>query len=325
MTEMMRAARLVGPRRLEVEERERPRPAAGEVLLRIDGCGVCGSNVPPWTGEAGVAYPMAPGEPGHEAWGTVAAVGEGVSGLQEGQAVAALTYRSFAEYDVAAADRVVALPESLAGRPVPGEPIACAVNVTRRAAVAEGDVVVVVGAGFLGALVIQLLARGSEGGRPRRIVAVSRRRASLAAAEAAGADDLLTYDDDVDGHVHAITGGGLADVVLEATGAQAPLDLAGRLVRVRGRLVIAGFHQGGRRSVDLQLWNWRGLDVINAHERDEAIYLAGLRRGVELLAAGDLDLDPLLTHRFGLAEAEQAFRVAEERPDGFVKSLVMAS
>lgn len=69
------------------------------------------------------------------------------------------------------------------------------------------------------------------------------------------------------------TGGDGCDCVIEATGKQAPLDLASRLPRVRGRLVIAGYHQEGTRTVDMQHWNWRGLDVINAHERDPQVYV----------------------------------------------------
>lgn len=317
----MLTATLAAPRRFELAEQEAPTVGHDEIVLRVDGCGVCGSNLPPWSGTAGVEYPLAAGEPGHEAWGTVAAVGEGVEGLAVGQAVAALTYRSFAELDVAAAENVVALPEGLAGRPLPGEPLACAVNVARRAGVAEGDLVVVVGSGFLGSLVVQLLA-GDEGARPRRVLAVSRRRASLEAAEAGGADERLTYEDDVDGRVGELSGSRGADVVVEATGAQAPLDLAARLVRVRGRLVVAGFHQGGPRTVDMQSWNWRGIDVVNAHERDPRIYRDGMRRAVELVAAGRLDPEPLFTHRFPLAEIGRAFAVAEERPEGFVKALV---
>src|SRR4029079_5015193 len=69
------------------------------------------------------------------------------------------------------------------------------------------------------------------------------------------------------------------DVVVEAAGVQETLDLAARLGRVRGRLIVAGYHQDGVRTVDMQLWNWRGLDVVNAHERDPAAYLEGMRQG----------------------------------------------
>ena len=101
------------------------------------------------------------------------------------------------------------------------------------------------------------------------------------------------------------------DVVFEVTGHQEPLDLAARLCRVRGRLVIVGYHQDGPRTVDLQLWNWRGLDVINAHERDPARLRAGPARGGRGRGRRDAcDPRPCYTHSFGLEELGAAYRVS---------------
>jgi threonine dehydrogenase-like Zn-dependent dehydrogenase len=315
----MRSAILTEPRRFAIEPMELPQPGEGEVRLRVLGCGVCGSDMGPWKGLPGLTYPMPAGAPGHEVFGTIESLGPGVQGLEIGQPVTALTYRAYSEYDIARADSLVRLPPSLAGRPVLGEPVACAVNVVRRSGVREGDTVVLLGTGFLGALVLQLLRRE----RPGRVIAVSRRPLPAELAERLGADEVLTYDDDVRGRVGAATGGQMADVVIEATGHQAPLDLGAELTRVRGRLLIAGYHQDGPRTVNMQLWNWRGLDVINAHERDPAIYHSGMEEGVRRLAAGEIDLAPLITHSFPLADINQAFRTAEERPAGFLKSLVL--
>jgi threonine dehydrogenase-like Zn-dependent dehydrogenase len=73
--------------------------------------------------------------------------------------------------------------------------------------------------------------------------------------------------------------------------------------------------------VDLQLWNWRGLDVVNAHERDEAVYVRGLREAVSAVREGRLDPTSLLTHRFGLDELGEAYRASCQRPEGFVKAV----
>lgn len=317
----MRAMRLVAPERFEPVEVARPEPAEGQVLVRVDGCGVCGSNLPPWRGETGVDFPLPPGAPGHEAYGVVAGVGAGVQGLAEGDPVATLAYRSFAEYDLADASATVPLPPALEGEPVLGEPLACAVNVERRSRVREGDLVVVIGIGFLGALLLQLVRRE----RPARVIAVSRRQASRELAHRLGADKTAPLDG-VDGVSveHWLTGtyGRLADVVIEATGHQEPLDLAARLTRERGTLVIAGYHQGGPRTVDLQLWNWRCLDVVNAHERDPALYARGMREGIERLAAGEVELGPLISHRYPLERIDRAFASAAGRDGGFVKALV---
>ncbi len=114
----------------------------------------------------------------------------------------------------------------------------------------------------------------------------------------------------------------LCDVVVEAAGAQPTLDLCGPLTRERGRLVIAGFHQDGPRQVDMQLWNWRGLDVVNAHERDPAIYLRGLRRAARGRRRADRPA-PLYTHRVALEQLGDAFEMMRARPQGFMKALVI--
>ncbi|MBV9773296.1 MAG: alcohol dehydrogenase catalytic domain-containing protein, partial [Gemmatimonadetes bacterium] len=146
----MRAAVIAGPGEMRMEEVALPEPGAGEVRIRLEGCGVCASNLTPWGGAEWMKYPMDAGSPGHEGWGVVDALGEGVAGLTVGQRVAALSYRSYAEYDVAAADAVVPLPAALDGKPFPGEPLGCAMNIFRRSGIHEGQTVAIVGIGFLG-------------------------------------------------------------------------------------------------------------------------------------------------------------------------------
>jgi threonine dehydrogenase-like Zn-dependent dehydrogenase len=119
-----------------------------------------------------------------------------------------------------------------------------------------------------------------------------------------------------------MTGGQLADCAIEAAGVQQTLDLAARLTRVRGRLVIAGYHQDGRRDVDMQLWNWRGIDVINAHERDTATYTDGMRQALAMLDRGEWQVRDLITHSASLEQIESAFEWLRDRPDGFLKAVV---
>ncbi len=72
----------------------------------------------------------------------------------------------------------------------------------------------------------------------------------------------------------------------------------------------------------MQLWNWRGLDVINAHERDPAVYRAGMRAAVDAATAGTLNLAPLLTHSYGLERLGAALDATRDRPDGFLKAVI---
>ena len=312
----MRSAQLVRPFQFVVSDAPPPEPGPGEVLVRVEGCGVCGSNLPPWRGAQGTSFPLEPGAPGHEAWGRVEACADPTVGLL-GRRVAMLSHRGFAELDVVARERLVPLPAELDESDVPAEPLACAVNVARRAGVQPGDEVVVLGVGFMGALLLSLL----RDARPARIVAVSRRRAARELAERMGADEVLTYEEAITwAGRHA---DGVVDVVVEGTGAQRPLDVATWLCRVRGRLVVAGYHQDGPRSVDMRLWNWRGIDVINAHERSPETYLEGMHEGLLRLADGRLDLRPLITHRMPLADIQHAFQTADRRENGFVKAVVL--
>ena len=311
----MRAAIVAAPRQARIESVPLPEPGDGEVRIRLEGCGVCGSNLSPWEGQPWFTYPMKPGELGHEGWGVVDKVGPNVSRLGAGQRVAALCWNSYAEYDVAKEENVVPLPRELDGKPFPGEALGCAMNVFRRCDVGPKDTVAVVGIGFLGALLVSLCKQAGA-----RVVAVTRRPFALEMARKMGADVTLGLDA-VTGIKSLTRGEGCARVI-EATGQQEPLNLATEITRERGRLIIAGYHQDGMRQVNMQLWNWRGLDVINAHERDPAVYVEGIRMAVEAIAKGNLDPTPLYTHRFGLDEIGNAFEAMRTRPDHFMKALI---
>jgi threonine dehydrogenase-like Zn-dependent dehydrogenase len=318
-TDTMRAARLAGPGRVVLEEVKLPEPGPGQVRIRLEGCGVCASNLTPWGGAEWMRYPKEPGALGHEGWGTVDALGEGVEGLVEGQRVAALSYAAYAEYDLADASAVVPLPAALDGQPFPGEPLGCAMNIFRRGGISAGQTVAVVGVGFLGALLTRLAKDAGA-----RVIAISRRPFSLDVARDMGADELVPMDDHwrIIERVKELTDGVFCDRVIEAVGKQWPLDLAGELTRERGRLVVAGYHQDGPRQVNMQLWNWRGIDVINAHERDPRVYVDGIRAAVDAVASGRLDPSPLYTHAFPLDRLGDALDATRDRPDGFLKALI---
>lgn len=315
----MRAAILAAPGRIELAPTAVPDPAPGEVRIRLEGCGVCASNLEPWAGLEWMTYPGEPGGLGHEGWGIVDAIGPDVADLQVGDRVAALSYRSFAPYDLARADMVVKLPAALDDQPFPGEPLGCAFNIFRRSDIQPGQTVAIIGIGFLGAVLTRL---ATEAGA--RVIAISRRQSSLDLARHYGAAETIVMDDHwaIIERVRALTGEGLCERVIECVGKQWPLDLAGELVAFGGRLVIAGYHQDGPRQVGMQNWNWKGIDVINAHERDPAVQMRGLREAVEAVASGRLDPAPLYTHHYPLDRLADALDATRDKPDGFVKALV---
>ena len=262
---------------------------------------------------------MKPGAMGHEAWGVIEALGEQVSGLHEGQRIAWLGLHGYADHEIVPAGAALPLPDALAGRPVPAEPLGCAVNIFRRARITEGQTVAIIGIGFIGAALTALTAQAGA-----RVIAISRRRESRELARRMGAANSLPMDDhwEIMREVGRLTGDRLADVVIEAVGQQWPLDLAGALVGEGGRLVVAGYHQNGPRQVNMQMWNWKGIDVVNAHERDPEVQLRGMREGIEAAAEGRLDLDALVTHRYPLARLGDALDATRDKPRGFVKAWV---
>jgi threonine dehydrogenase-like Zn-dependent dehydrogenase len=316
----MRAAVLARPGEIRMQEVPRPNPGPGQVRLRLEGCGVCASNLTPWAGPEWMQFPTEPGALGHEGWGIFDALGGGVTTVAVGDRVAALSYKAYAEYDLADADAVVRLPDSLGGQPFPGEPLGCAMNIFRRSEIAAGQTVAIVGIGFLGAILTRL---ASDAGA--RVIAISRRPFSLEVARNMGAAETIVMEDHnaIIGQVKELTGGTFCDRVIEAVGKQWPLDLAVEITRERGRLIIAGYHQDGPRQVNMWLWNWRGLDVINAHERDPKIYIRGIREAVDAVASGQLDPRPLYTHRFPLDQLDNALDATRDRPGEFLKALVI--
>ncbi|QSZ60525.1 zinc-binding dehydrogenase [Rhizobium sp. ZX09] len=315
----MQAAVVTGPGTLHVEAHPLAAPGPHQVRIRLEGCGVCASNLTPWSGPEWMQFPTEPGGLGHEGWGVIDRVGASVDDLKIGDRVAALSYHAYASHDIADAGLVVRLPSELDGHPFPGEPLGCAMNIFERSGIEAGQTVAIIGIGFIGALLTQLAAR-----RGARVIAISRRPFSLEVAQRMGATELVEMDDHwrIIECVRQLTDGRFCDRVIEAVGKQWPLDLAGELTAERGRLIIAGYHQDGPRQINMQLWNWRGLDVINAHERDPAIYISGMRKAVAAVAAGELDPSTLYTHRYTLNDLDRALNDTRDRPESFLKALI---
>lgn len=316
---LMRAAVLEKPGDFRVREVTLKRPAAGQVRIRVEGCGVCASNLPNWEGKPWFSYPLEPGAPGHEGFGTVDEVGEKVAGLGKGDPVAFLSTHAFAQFDVVEVNSVVRLPEWLRGRAFPGEPLSCAMNIFERSDIRPGQTVAIIGIGFLGSLLTQLVSNTGA-----RVIAVSRRKFALKTAERNGAHLCIPLDDHekIVSRVFSETENKGCERVIEVVGKQWPLDLAGDIIAEYGRLIIGGYHQDGLRQVDMQQWNWRAIDVVNAHERAVERYTDGIRRAIAAVESGALKPDSLYTHEFGLEDVQKAFEFLSSRPDGFMKGLI---
>lgn len=316
----MKAAVITAPGQIKIKKTARPKPKKDEVLIKMEGSGVCASNIPIWEGREWFSYPVAAGNPGHEGWGIIESLGSDVSGFSKGDRVAFLSYNAYSDFDVAKAEDLVLLPPYLNDKPFPGEALGCALNIFNRSDIKEGQTVAVVGAGFLGLLLIQLAKSAGA-----NVIAVSQRDFSLEAALNAGADHVIKMDDHhkIIEKVKGLTGEHFCERVIEATGKEWPLNLAIELTAERGKLIIAGFHQDGMRQVNMQLLNWRGIDMINAHERDSRQYIKGMQEAVKAIEAGKMDPFPLFSHTFSLDKTDQALKMLSDRPDGFIKALIL--
>jgi threonine dehydrogenase-like Zn-dependent dehydrogenase len=192
-------------------------------------------------------------------------------------------------------------------------------NIFRRSDIREGQTVAIIGIGFLGAILVRLASHAGA-----RVIAISRRRSSLDLARKMGAAEIIAMDDHyaIIERVKELTGGKFCERVIEAVGKQWPLDLAAELTGEGGRLIIAGYHQDGPRQVNMQLWNWRGFDVVNAHERDPNVALQGVKDAIEAVRWGLIDPADVITHRYPLEKLDEALNATRDRPGDFVKAIV---
>jgi 2-desacetyl-2-hydroxyethyl bacteriochlorophyllide A dehydrogenase len=313
----MKIAVLQGPRAFDVADAPMPEIASDEVLVRVAFCGVCTSELDMWEGTAGNS--VFPRTPGHEVSGVVERVGAQVSAFAPGDKVGVwVAGRGFAEYVAVKAEYCLPAGEVPLDLAL-AEPLACAVNTVELANISLSDDVVIVGAGFMGNLV-QKLAQ-LQG--PRHVLVADTRDDALERARQLGATHTVNVkNESLAEVVRSLTDGRGADISFEVTGVQAPLLMLGDITRMSGKIAIVGYHQGGRREIPLAQWNWMAFQVLNAHFREVATIMRGMRIGMRLLTSGRLKLDGLISHRFALPEINQAFEIAHTKPAGFVKSTV---
>lgn len=315
----MKISVIESPHNIIIKDTELPETGQNDVLIKLNGTGVCASNLPVWEGREWFKYPLEPGAPGHEGYGTVAQIGSNVKDFSPGDKVALISYHTYAEYDKAPESNVVKLPHELDNLPFPGEPLACAVNVYKRSDIQDGQTVLVIGAGFLGCMLIQLIKSAGA-----KVIVLSRRETSLDYAMIAGADHFIKFDDyyDAINQIRKISPECVPRVI-EATGYQSSIDLATEVISTRGKLIIAGYHQDGLRNVNMQQWNWKGIDVINAHEPNPQAYIDGLREAIGL--AGKNRLQPLkfISHYIDFSNIKEAFELLKERPESFLKAVII--
>jgi L-iditol 2-dehydrogenase len=333
----VRALLVDRPGSARITSLERPSPGPREVLVAVHSVGICGSDVEILEGTRPAPYVRYPIVPGHEWAGRVEAVGAGVEGLAPGDPVVAEGFRSCgacarcregltnlcsAEYaetgftHAGACAEAVCVPSRLVHR-LPAdtdleaaallEPAACVANGLLSVDLRPGLEAAVVGSGTLGLLAVALLRLTS----PRRLALAGTRAHRLVLGRALGATEVV--DTRAADPLDALGGG--FDLVFEATNRPEGAQLALRLARRGGTVVLEGI--SGREEPGLS------ADLIPLGQlRVQGIFGASSAAWawvVDLFATGALDPRPLVTHRFPLEEFESAFDTLRDRESGALK------
>lgn len=333
----MRAVVFERPGEAACREVETPVAGPGEVLVRSLRAGVCRTDLEILAGELDPRFVRFPVVPGHEWSGEVAELGLGVDDLAPGERVVCegmvpcqrcfhckvgetnLCERheqigftlpgGYAELVRVPRQVVHRLPETVSlDAAVLVEPGACVLRGLQRARPEPGERIGVVGIGTMGSLAL-LLARLWS---PAALVAHGIRAEELAFAERLGASET------VDARGPIVEGG--LDLVLETAGSVEAVELATRLVRPGGRVVLLGVAGEGRTlslpADRLVLGDVQAIGTVS--------YTAGSwARLLRVLAAGLVELDPLVTHRFPLERFGEAFRLLADDGRGAVVKIVL--
>lgn len=314
----MKALEMIGPRKSHIIEVPDLEPAAGQVLVKVKYTGVCMSEWHPWS-EARPGDRM-----GHEPIGSVAALGEGVTGFKIGDRVTGLSSTAaYTEYCLFQQENLVHVPENLKDEDALGEPLSCQVSVASKLRIQKaGDTVAVVGTGYMGLGLVTLLKLQGAG----RIIAVDPRPIArenalrFGATEAYAPEDvpkkyLVTeWNDDM-----MVNG---VQIVSEFSGTEEGLRLAGNMTAVHGTLGVGGWHQGGMRTVDFRLWGWKGIIVNNTHERRVAFQVECVKNALDMLSRGIWNYKGVGNHIYGLDEFDRANEELIIKPNNLIKSLI---
>jgi threonine dehydrogenase-like Zn-dependent dehydrogenase len=317
----MKISQISGPRRSEMVEADDPVPGARQVLVRVVASGVCTSDLSVWrTGGAGRQSSAEPIRLGHEIVGQVVAAGRDARGWADGDLVTGLGGQGFASLAVLDADRILPVPDRIEPALAVGEPVADLAEALSRTHMRAGDRVAVVGLGFMGLGLVQLVRDRAPG----LLIGVdpvpaARRRALDLGADLAFAPGEVPAEYSTGEAGRA--GDHRADLVLEATGATPGLKTAGALVRPFGTLCVVGYHHKGDAMMDMDLW-YRGVTIVNGFCPDQRRLMRAMSDALDLIARHRFSYASLVTHRFGLTEVDQAFELMDARADGFVKAVL---
>lgn len=339
----MRAAELIAPLTFRLTEMEIDDPGPGEVQVRVEAVGVCGSDMHAYTegavGGSANVYPMLLG---HEPAGRIVKAGAGVTGLAAGDrgALEPALYCYHCEFCLSGHHNVCAnirflstpnhpgffrelvnlpaanfqlIPSAMSyGEAALAEPLAIAIHSLRLASIGPGETVAVIGAGPIGLLTIAAL-RATQAGRIWAVDPLAHRREL---ARGIGADAVLEPGEAVEEILRG-TGQRGVDCAIDCAAGEDTTSQAAQITRNAGRVVLTGIHRTAFVQVDASAMRRKELTLFNVrrsnHETEEAL---------ELLGAQAAWFAPLLTHTREIERIDEAFAIASQYRDGVGKMIV---
>ncbi len=329
----MRAALIVAPRKFEIREVETPKIKDHEMLVKIEACGVCSSDMSGYldSGSEVMKHRMPfPRQAGHEPSGTVAEVGKNVKDYKVGDRITGFfSGACYAEYAVCdPSDRLARghgtviekIPDGIPFEHALGEPLMSLVSIARTATPEMGDYVFQVGCGFMGLGVIAGVAHP----KLREYIVADLDDNRLKMAKELGATITLNPGkDDVVAEIMKITGGRGVDVAIEVVGHPPGIKMVGDVIKNnRAKLIMVGWHQV---PDTYELFSWikspiiyspQGIGMSTDHQSE-------LTRAMWAVQKGIYPMDKLVTHRYKLEDIGQAFEDNLNRVPGYIKGVIM--
>jgi threonine dehydrogenase-like Zn-dependent dehydrogenase len=314
----------IADHKLEIRRVRVAEPGPYQVRVRVRVCGVCAWDLLIFRGGYQNVRPF-PFYFGHEGIGVIEKTGPGVTrvavgdrvALRQSQVIGAEGTGHMAQFALQSEGEVVPLPAD--GKPDEHwlvEPVACCVNAVDLARLRVGTRVALVGTGFMGSILLQLLARSPVSG----IDVFELRPESLQYARSVkGAAPIRVYDLQANPDLSSLDGS--YDMAIESAGVEPAFLLANRLVRKGGTLVIFS-RQTRPFSFDFSNWHSRGIAVLNATPASAPDFSLCFRQSVLMVQSGQVDLAPLVTHVAPPEEAQGLFEDAISKSKGYIKGVI---
>ena len=292
-------------------------PGEGEIETRAVCGAVCTHEVSLFKGD--LTHPRYPMIPGHEAVHQVTRVGRGVKHLKEGDYCAACWYMGqWAEKVIGPADVAWKLPDHMddfANWII--EPAASIVNAGQYIDIRPGMKVLLIGTGFMGLLMTQMI----HGYPMAQFACADLKPSSLALARECGAWETVLTGTEEGREQLARWGTGHFDVVIECTGSQGGLDLAVDMCGMAGSIYLFGWHRTPR-TLDFKIGHLRGQRLIHTSPATDTgrVYERYWPMTIDMFKSGVFDLSRLMSHKYEAADIARCMQDSVERRDGFVKS-----